>query len=596
MPSRFPAPSTPLLASLAMALAAAGAFGISCGSSGSSPSSGSSAPATPQPSCGPDTPDWPMFGQNVCNTASASPLNAGMISKDTVGKLAPKWVYDKAAGAAGDVSATPAVVAGSVYFPDWGGMINRLDAATGKVIWTKSVADLLTAAGFPGSLGGFVSRTTPLVTAGLVIFGTYRDPPQIATSPGPGAYLLAIDQNTAAVKWGILLDNHPLGYIESSPVLEGNKLYVGVTSGEELSSLASTFGIKYQCCSFRGSVAAVDVTTGIVAWTVHTISDELYYYNDAGVYPEAGAADAAPPPVAGYSGASVWSSTPVIDRKRKQLIITTGDNYKLPPGGTGTPPGNWVDSVVALDLATGNTNWATQLPNGGKGPSDAFAFGVSMGPDTDFGAGANLFNAVINGNPRDLVGAGQKSGVYFALDAQTGAIVWQTPIGPGGSNGGMVWGTATDGVRIYTSNNNSGGAALTLKGSGALAGQTVTTGVWTALDTATGHVAWQIGNPVLPKPLNAATVNGPVVVANGVMFGGSMDANGTMFALDAATGDVLWKFQSGGTVYGGPAIAGGMVFWGSGYPGQGGLLMAKRPLGFGTSSTKGQLYAFALPK
>jgi polyvinyl alcohol dehydrogenase (cytochrome) len=78
------------------------------------------------------------------------------------------------------------------------------------------------------------------------------------------------------------------------------------------------------------------------------------------------------------------------------------------------------------------------------------------------------------------------------------------------------------------------------------------------------------------------------------MFGGSMDTNGTMFALDAADGSVKWKFQSSGTVYGGPAIAGGMVFWGSGYPGSGGLL-AKRPLGFGTSATKGKLFAFALP-
>jgi polyvinyl alcohol dehydrogenase (cytochrome) len=138
---------------------------------------------------------------------------------------------------------------------------------------------------------------------------------------------------------------------------------------------------------------------------------------------------------------------------------------------------------------------------------------------------------------------------------------------------------------------------VSLLGKGPGAGQMVTTGTWAALDTATGDVLWQIADPALAMPLSGGTVNGPVAVANGVMFGGSMDMDGTMFALDAATGEVLWQFQSGGTVYGGPAIAGGVVYWGSGYPGKAkaGQLIAKRPLGFGLSSTKGQLFAFALP-
>jgi polyvinyl alcohol dehydrogenase (cytochrome) len=115
-------------------------------------------------------------------------------------------------------------------------------------------------------------------------------------------------------------------------------------------------------------------------------------------------------------------------------------------------------------------------------------------------------------------------------------------------------------------------------------GPMTTTGAWAALDTATGAFLWQVPDPAMAMPLRGASVNGPVAVVNGVLFGGSMDAQGTMFALDAATGDVLWQFQSGGTVYGGPAIAGGVVYWGSGYP------SAIRPLGFGTSSNK--LYAF----
>ncbi len=506
-----------------------------------------------------------------------------------------KWVYDQKAGAAGDVSATPAVVGGKLYFPDWGGMINCLDAATGAPIWSKKVADLLTEAGKPGSLGGWTARNTPLVTQGLVIFGTVRNPPEVITNPGAGSYLVAIDQTTAAVKWITLLDTHLASVITGSPVLDGNTMYIGVSSQEEYGGLAATFGIKYACCSFRGSVAAVDVATGNVLWKKYTISDELYY-GDGGM-PEAGPADAAPPPTAGYAGVAVWSSTPVIDRKRKQLIVTTGDNYQQPAGTEGVVPGNWVDAVVALDLATGNLNWATQLPDGGKATSDDFATGVSNGPDSDFGAGANLFTATVNGVPKDLVGAGQKSGVYFAFDPEKGNVIWQTKLGTGGGLGGIHWGTATDGTRIYAGNNNGMGMPMALLGKGPGAGQMVTTGTWAALDPATGDVLWQIADPALKSPLAGGSVNGPIAVVNGVMFGGSMDANGTMFAFDAASGQVLWQFQSGGTVYGGPAIVDGVVYWGSGYPGKAkkGQVIPTRPLGFGTSSTKGQLFAFAVP-
>ena len=124
-----------------------------------------------------------------------------------------------------------------------------------------------------------------------------------------------------------------------------------------------------------------------------------------------------------------------------------------------------------------------------------------------------------------------------------------------------------------------------LGGMGAQAGTSVTTGSWAALDLGTGNVLWQIANPSLTQPLGGASVNGPVTVVGGVMFGGSMDAMGTMYALDATSGAVFWSFQAGGTVYGGPAVAGGVVYWGAGYlPGR---------LGFGTSAMK--LYAFASP-
>jgi polyvinyl alcohol dehydrogenase (cytochrome) len=161
--------------------------------------------------------------------------------------------------------------------------------------------------------------------------------------------------------------------------------------------------------------------------------------------------------------------------------------------------------------------------------------------------------------------------------------VWKTKAGPGGHLGGIHWGTAYDGTRLYLGVNDTDGSSYALQGGGSQSGQSVTTGSWGALDPTSGDVLWQIANPALSKPLSGASVNGPVTVVGGVLFDGSMDSQGTMYALDASSGAVLWSFASGGTVYGGPAVAGGVVYWGAGYP--------LGRLGFGTSAKK--LYAFA---
>jgi polyvinyl alcohol dehydrogenase (cytochrome) len=353
-------------------------------------------------------------------------------------------------------------------------------------------------------------------------------------------------------------------------VVDGSTVYVGVSSQEEFSSLSSLLGKAYTCCSFRGSVVAVDVATGQIRWQTHTISDALYYA-DAGT-------------LSGWAGVAIWSSTPVVDRKRNQLYVTTGNNYhNAPEADAGASEGNYVDSVIALDMTSGAIKWVRSFPKGGE---DIWSTADMSGPDSDFGAGANLFTATVKGVQKDLVGAGQKSGMYWALDADTGETVWSIQVGPGGHLGGIHWGTATDGVRIYVEDNFEGTTPLVLGGTGKMAGQMVSTGTWSALDTSSGDILWQIPNPVLAAPLNGASCNGPVAVTNGVLFAGSMDAAGTMFAFNAATGDQLWQFPSGGTVYGGPAIVGGVVYWGSGYP------SSVRPLGFGTSSRK--LYAFGL--
>ena len=177
------------------------------------------------------------------------------------------------------------------------------------------------------------------------------------------------------------------------------------------------------------------------------------------------------------------------------------------------------------------------------------------GPDYDFGQAPALFTvkSAGTGKPRDVVGAGQKSGQYWAFDPDTGAVLWVTQAGPGGTGGGLQWGSAVDGQRVYTANANSNFLPWP-------PGGTDTSGVWSGIDAATGALLWQ------HRPSGGGSTSGPVTTTNGVVFGCSLDrVNGYMYAMDAITGTELWKFSSGGSCLSGAAISKGQVFWGSGY-------------------------------
>jgi polyvinyl alcohol dehydrogenase (cytochrome) len=186
-----------------------------------------------------------------------------------------------------------------------------------------------------------------------------------------------------------------------------------------------------------------------------------------------------------------------------------------------------------------------------------------------------LFTAATAGGPRQLIGAGQKSGIFWALDPATGAVVWSTVVGPSGNRGGLQWESATDGTRIYAAAANTGRKPFTLVPSG----RTIRGSAWSALDAATGEILWQT-----PVPLSGIAM-APVTVANGVVYAGAAARSGrNMFALDAATGAILWRYASGGSVNGGAAVADGIVFWGSGYSKS------------GQGSPNDKLYAFGLPE
>ena len=173
---------------------------------------------------------------------------------------------------------------------------------------------------------------------------------------------------------------------------------------------------------------------------------------------------------------------------------------------------------------------------------------------------------------RDLVGAGQKSGQYWALDANTGQVVWVTETGPGGTAGGLQWGSAVDGNRIYTANANSNNKT------------------WSSCRTASRAASRPTRASVRSMrpparscgrgPPNGGGASGPATTANGVVYGCALDPVGHMVAMNAASGSILWDFASGGSCLSGGAISQGTVYWGSGYSN----------FGFGTPN---KLYAFS---
>ncbi len=498
-------------------------------------------------------PGWRFAGYDLNDSHWAS--EETILNNENVSGLTVKWQFTTQ----NDVSATPSVnaTAGYVYFPDWSGNLYKLNAETGAVIWTRNMTDY-------GFSPGVMSRTTPTLNGTMVIIGASVPIGGVTAS---GAYLLALNAKDGDLLWKTSLDSNINAVSTASPIVYDGVAYVGVSSSEE----------KLDNPTFRGSLVAISLKDGQILWQTYFLPK-------------------------GYSGAPLWSSTPVIDIARSQIYVTTGNNYVVPAavatcelGVLGNPSGllncqasdNFDDSIVALDLATGKVKWGRRCSGTdawiGACNTQGTACPKPEGLDLDFGAGANLFTANINGVPTQLVGAGQKSGVYWAVSPTSGATVWSTIVGPYGKLGGIQWGTAFDNQRIYVALDNNREATYTLQPSGT----TWSGGSWAALDPATGAILWQVPDPgrSTADPSHHALALGPLTVANGVVFAPSM--SGYMYALDAATGATLWSFKAPGSVNSAPAVINGTVYWGTGYHN----FPIRQPVGTASNT----FYAFSLP-
>jgi polyvinyl alcohol dehydrogenase (cytochrome) len=530
--------------------------------------------------------DWLSAGADLSNSRYQD--NESRIKSNTVGSLQLKWTFSTE----GDVQAHPAVDGKYLYFPDSKGFLYKVEKKTGALVWKRPISDYT---GFVGDS----ARGTPAVAGKLLILGNLigRNVPlfgQPVPPPAP-ARVFAVDKDTGDPVWSTKVDDTGLAFVTSSPIVYKDTAFVGVASNEELiAAFVPKANWQWQ---FRGSALALNVKTGAIKWQTFMMPS-----------------NAAAPPNDGYYGAGIWSSTGAIDKENNQIFMTSGNNTMAPASvracltGGGShdscvPSNIHFDSVVALDIDTGHINWAKRglthdvynvgcgivvpgaLVVGPFGPPfdgtyDNCPFPPSavtppgsllpnppeVDPDWDFAQGAMLLDD-------DLVGAGQKSGVFWAFKRKTGQLVWSRQIVPGGITGGMQWGSATDGRRIFVASSNSG-TRLAGAGTGAMPwtlknGTVTTAGGWAAMDQKTGAVLWTTADPM------GSRAEGAVAATNDVVFGCNLaapppppappsTAGGRMFALHAETGAILWSYDSGAPCNAGASISDGMVFWGSG--------------------------------
>ena len=469
------------------------------------------------------TPAWNGWSPDLSN--SRLQPNSGLRGAD-VPKLKVKWTF----AYPGSKNSQVTVAGDRLFIGATTGTVYSLNAKTGCTYWRYDA---------PGAV-----RAAPVVA-------------RLAAAPsGYVVYISdftqtvhALDAASGRVIWSSpKLENHPRAMLTGAAALYKDVLYVPVSSSEEVA--ITTPG--YICCSFRGSVVALDAKTGRQLWKTYTIQDAPHTYRPG-------------QPQLGPAGAAVWSS-PTIDPKRGVLYVTTGDSYT-------DVSTNRADAVVAMDLRTGDVKWSNQVTE-----NDNFVVGcprggtvancpTPLGPDHDFGSSIILRTRP---NGKDILLAGQKSSEAYGLDPdQNGRILWRVKLGRGGAAGGVEWGMAADQSQVYV--------ALADPGAGGNPSLN-------ALKIATGEIAWKVPTPkaeCTPPRRCTQGQSAPVSAIPGIAFSGAID--GHMRAYDTANGNIIWDFDTaaepydtvngvkaarGGTLDAtGPTFAGGMMYQHSGYPG-----------------------------
>ena len=467
-------------------------------------------------------PSWNGSSPSVDNTHFQNEPQAGLTAAQ-VPQLALKWAFGFQDAAS--AWAQPTVAGGRLFVGSQNGLVYSLDAKSGCIVWT-----------FTAHAGVRAAVTIAKPHARLTYSAFFAD---------QAGYVYSVDASTGRVQWQRKVDEHPLVRLTGAPVFYGGRLYVPTSSYEEGGKPPG-----YACCTFRGSIVALDAASGEVVWQSYTIPQAptlLRAYADG-------------TELWGPAGGAIWSA-PTIDVNRAAIYVGVGNTYSGAPQKT-------ADAIVAFDLRTGSMRWVQQMNPGerdvfGCAPGDVNC-GEKAGPDFDFGASPVLARLPTG---RDLIVAGQKSGILYALDPdRKGQIVWRYRAGGGSGLGGIQWGVASDGFFAYAPV-----ADIYAEPPGGLH----------AVDLATGARKW-FAPPLPPacgKPSRACSSAqfSAVTVIPGVIFSPSND--GAVRAYSTRDGSIIWSFDTnrdfqtvngvkahGGSMNGpAPVVAGGFVYVSSGY-------------------------------
>ena len=470
---------------------------------------------------------WNGWGGTASNTRYQAAARGGLTAPQ-VPRLTLKWAF----GFAGVNSARsqPMVVGSRLFVASENGDVYALDAKTGCTYWRYHAK-----AGIRTALSAGSYRA-----GGSTRFGVYF------ADEAANAY--GVDADSGRELWTRHVDDHPYAQATGSVTVYDGRVYVPIAGvGEEGQGGNS----KYGCCTFRGSVSALDAGSGAVIWKTYSIPEAPK--------PRGMSKDGVT--LMGPAGGGIWAA-PTIDPKRRLIYVATGNGYADPPQKT-------TDAVLALDIATGAIRWSSQPIAG-----DVWAGGCradvkdnpncpgQLGPDHDFSASPVLARTP---KGKELLIIQQKSGMAWAFDPdKNGALVWQYRTSGGGSLGGQ-WGAAVDEKQAYFSVNGTSGP---------------TPGGIRAVKLDTGEEVWSkpASDKLCGTERGCSAAQGAAVTAiPGIVFSGSMDGGLRAYASD--DGSMVWQFNTnrtfdtvngvkanGGAMDGpGAVVANGMLFINSGY-------------------------------
>lgn len=487
---------------------------------------------------------WNGWGRDVENTRY-QPEPA--IRATDIPKLGLKWAFGYQGSA---VAGQPTMVDGRLFILSSVGRVYSLDAKTGCTYWTFDA----TAGARTGIvIGEFAPPKSmgPAPTSAVVksrkkqrngknaktkLSNAHVDllkAPSAAVFGDDTGAVYALDAQKGTLLWKTQVDTHPLARIVGTPTLYKGRLYVAVSSTEQNAATDAT----YACCTFRGSVAALDMATGRVIWKTYAIADESRPAGKSA----AGVQEFAP------AGAAIAGAA-TLDIKRNLVYVGTAGSLT----GVNQP---LTDAVVAFDMTDGQMRWVRQFSRHDTAGAADFA-------------SSPILRTLADG--KQIILAGQKSGIVYALDPDRGGeVLWQSKVAEEGIPAGIEWGPAADHRRLYVAlsglvaepDNNSGGLA--------------------AVDMKTGAKRWYTSAPVPTCMWGSQSCTHAqaqaVTVIPGAAFVGSMD--GHLRAYSTIDGKIVWDYDtakdfptvngikgSGGSLdQGGAAIVNGVVYVNSGY-------------------------------